>query len=119
MKAVRRFLIAPSLSRLARRERGSARLTEGYFATQSGRNSHVLIEGSQCQLVLVVPGANGVAAEERTDVPRAHADALLDVCAGRAVFDRTRPPPQSRVEKILRLSAARRRTHRFSRRLIF
>jgi CYTH domain-containing protein len=90
MKAVRRFLVAPSLSRLARRERGSTRLTEGYFATQSGRNSHVLIEGSQCQLVLVVPGANGVIGEERTDVPRAHADALLDVCAGRAVIDRTR-----------------------------
>ena len=92
MKVVRRFLLAPSLSRLARRERGSARLTEGYFATQSGRNSHVLIEASQCQLVLVASGPDGAAKEERTDVPRAHADALLDVCAGRAVYDRTNFP---------------------------
>ena len=87
MKAVRRFLVAPSLARLVRKERGSAAVTEGYFATQSGRNSHVLLEGGQYQLVLVSAGPGG-AVEERTDVPRAHADALLDVCAGQVVYER-------------------------------
>lgn len=90
MTTVRRFLVAPSLARLVRKERGSVRVMEGYFPTQSGRNSHVQVEGTQCHLVLVTPAADGRAAEERTEVPRAHADALLDVCGGKAVYDRTR-----------------------------
>lgn len=92
MQIIRRFLIAPSLARLIRKERPSARVAEGYFATQSGRNSHVSVEGGQCQLVLVALDANGNAVEERTEVPRAHADALFDVCAGRAIYDRVRLP---------------------------
>lgn len=90
MTTVRRFLVAPSLARLVRKERGSIRVMEGYFPTQSGRNSHVQVEGTQCHLVLVTPAADGRPAEERTEVPRAHADALLDVCGGKAVYDRTR-----------------------------
>jgi CYTH domain-containing protein len=91
MPIVRRFLLAPSFARLIRKERGSQRVTEGYFPTQSGRNSHVLLDGSLCQLVLVTP-EDGMASEERTEVPRAHADALLDVCAGRTVYERARVP---------------------------
>jgi CYTH domain-containing protein len=90
MTIVRRFLLAPSFARLVRKERGSQRVTEGYFATQSGRNSHVLVENGQCHLVLVTPEEGAVASEERTEVPRAHADALLDVCAGKTVYERAR-----------------------------
>jgi CYTH domain-containing protein len=92
MTIVRRFLLAPSFARLVRKERGSQRVTEGYFATQSGRNSHVLVEAGQCQLVLVTPEDGAAPSEERTEVPRAHADALLDVCAGKTVYERTRIP---------------------------
>ena len=90
MTIVRRFLLAPSLARLIRKERGSARVTEGYFPTQSGRNSHVLVEAGQCHLVLVTPEDGATPLEERTEVPRAHADALLDVCPGRTVYERSR-----------------------------
>lgn len=84
MSTTRRFLVAPALVRLIRKERGSSRITEGHFAPQGGRNSFVRVDGQACQLVLV---NNGV--EERTDVPRAHGDALLDVCPGKAAYDRT------------------------------
>ena len=76
MAIVRRFLIAPAFARLVRKERGAVRVTEGYFPNQSGRQSHVLVEGSQCHLVLVTPGNGGAPTEERTEVPRGHADAL-------------------------------------------
>ena len=89
MSVVRRFLVAPSLVRLIRKERGGARITEGYFAPQGGRTSFVRVDGQQCQLVLVGKGADGAPSEERTEVPRAHGDALLDVCPGKAAYDRT------------------------------
>jgi CYTH domain-containing protein len=90
MTIIRRFLLAPSFARLVRKERGSVRVTEGYFPTQSGRNSHVLVEAGQCHLVLVTPDDGAGPGEERTEVPRAHADALLDVCAGKTIYERTR-----------------------------
>ncbi|GJE50744.1 hypothetical protein GOFOIKOB_3797 [Methylobacterium tardum] len=89
MSTVRRFLVAPSLVRLIRKERGGARITEGHFAPQGGRASYVRVDGQNCQLVLVNKGADGIPVEERTDVPRAHGDALLDVCPGKAAYDRT------------------------------
>ncbi|GJD55710.1 hypothetical protein [Methylobacterium dankookense] len=89
MSVVRRFLVAPSLVRLIRKERGGARITEGYFAPQGGRTSFVRVDGQQCHLVLVAKAADGGFAEERTEVPRAHGDALLDVCPGKAAYDRT------------------------------
>ncbi|KMO44508.1 hypothetical protein VQ03_03140, partial [Methylobacterium tarhaniae] len=88
MTLVRRFQVAPALVRLIRKERGSSRITEGYFPPQSGRTSFVRVDGGQCHLVLVTSD-NGSSSEERTEVPRAHGDALLDVCAGRAAYDRT------------------------------
>lgn len=88
MSVVRRFLVAPSLVRLLRKERGGSRVTEGYFAPQAGRTSFVRLQGTNCFLVLMT-GVEGAMAEERTEVPRAHGDALLDVCAGRAVYERT------------------------------
>ena len=89
MSTVRRFLVAPSLVRLIRKERGGTRITEGHFAAQGGRASYVRVDGQICQLVLVNKGADGIPVEERTDVPRAHGDALLDVCPGKAAYDRT------------------------------
>ncbi|GLS44645.1 hypothetical protein [Methylobacterium brachythecii] len=92
MSVVRRFLIAPSLVRLIRKERGGARITEGYFAPQAGRTSFVRIDGQDCHLVLVTTDAEGRSTEERTEVPRAHGDALLDVCSGKAAYERTLIP---------------------------
>lgn len=89
MSVVRRFLVAPSLVRLIRKERGSARVSEGYFAPQAGRTSFVRVDGQQCHLVLVTKGEDGALGEERTDVPRAHGEALLDVCPGKASYERT------------------------------
>ncbi|MEA1834159.1 hypothetical protein U8607_18880 [Methylobacterium durans] len=89
MSVVRRFLVAPSLVRLIRKERGGSRITEGYFAPQTGRTSFVRVDGQQCHLILVTTGQDGAPSEERTDVPRAHGDALLDVCTGKAAYDRT------------------------------
>jgi CYTH domain-containing protein len=89
MTVVRRFLVAPSLVRLIRKERGASRVTEGYFPPQAGRTSLVRVDGAQCHLVLVTADEAGGSGEERTEVPRAHGDALLDVCAGKAAYDRT------------------------------
>jgi CYTH domain-containing protein len=89
MSLVRRFLVAPSLVRLVRKERGAARISEGYFAPQAGRVSYVRVDGQNCHLVLVTSAPDGSASEERTDVPRAHGDALMDVCSGKAAYDRT------------------------------
>lgn len=89
MSVVRRFLVAPALVRLLRKERGGSRITEGYFPPQAGRTSFVRVDGQQCHLVLVTTGADKSTAEERTDVPRAHGEALLDVCSGKAAYDRT------------------------------
>jgi CYTH domain-containing protein len=89
MSVVRRFLVAPALVRLLRKERRGSRITEGYFPPQAGRTSYVRVDGQQCHLILVETGADGTAKEERTDVPRAHGDALMDVCSGKAVYDRT------------------------------
>ena len=95
MSTIRRFLVAPALVRLIRKERGSARITEGHFAPQGGRSSYVRVDGQVCQLVLVNGGA-----EERTDVPRAHGDALLDVCPGKAAYERTAMPLAGREVQI-------------------
>ncbi|HEY8381780.1 MAG TPA: hypothetical protein VIL09_06495 [Microvirga sp.] len=90
MTLTRRFLIAPSLARLLRRERGGNRVTEGHFPNQAGRSSHVHLDGETSSLVLVTVSADGVPTEERTDVPRAHAEALLDVAPGKVDYARTR-----------------------------
>jgi CYTH domain-containing protein len=82
MVAYRRYLIASSLARLIRKERGGNRVTEGHFPNQADRSSFVIVDGDKGILVLLQNGANGPT-EERTDVPRAHAEALLDVTPGK------------------------------------
>jgi CYTH domain-containing protein len=90
MAISRRFIIPSSLTRLIRKERGSERVTEGHFPIQSERQSHVRIERGQCHLVLTSLDGEVSAAEDWTEVPRSHAEALLDVCPGTAVFERSR-----------------------------
>src|SRR5918995_792173 len=113
MTIVRRFLLAPSFARLIRKERGSQRVTEGYFATQSGRNSHVLVENGQCHLVLVGPeesadasfdrrtiALEGVPAVEEVPLSNASLEALLDTIedrVGRARFSAPAAPAPRRA----------------------
>jgi CYTH domain-containing protein len=88
MSVSRRFLVASSLARLIRKERGGHRVTEGYFPNQADRSSYVHVEGEKGSLVLVTLGP-GSTYEERTEVPRAHAEALLDVTPGKVDYVRS------------------------------
>ncbi len=90
MAVARRFLVASSLTRLVRKERGSERVMEGHFAPQAERQSHVRIEKGQSYLVLTSLDGDVSAAEDWTDLPRSHAEALLDVCPGTVTFERSR-----------------------------
>ena len=89
MTVVRRFLMASSLARLVSRERGSRSIIEGYFAAQQGRVSYVVQDGERSQLVLGSEPTGSALIEERTDIPPAHAEALLAVCAGRLTLERS------------------------------
>jgi CYTH domain-containing protein len=89
MSFSRRFLVAPSLVRLLNRDLGADRVIEGYFANQPERSSYVRLVGETGTLVLLTE-ADGVIEEERTDIPRPHAEALLDVAPGRVAFARVR-----------------------------
>src|SRR3954447_1032384 len=87
--AQRRFLIASALARLIRKEQGVAgRIVEGYFPARSDREHFVSIEPGHCYLVLA-PAKEGAGEEERTEVPRSQAEALLAVCAGKVGFECT------------------------------
>jgi CYTH domain-containing protein len=90
MAIVRRFLIASSLTRLIRKERGSERVLEGHFPPQSERQSHVRIDKGQSYLVLTSLDGDATAGEDWTEVPRSHAEALLEVCPGTVIFERSR-----------------------------
>jgi CYTH domain-containing protein len=83
----RLFVIVPSVARLIRKERGGERVIEGYFPNQPGRSTYVQIEEGRASLILK-PGAEG-ASEDRTDLPVAHAQALLAVSQGQVEYLRT------------------------------
>jgi CYTH domain-containing protein len=89
MPISRRFLVPSSVVRLFSRDRGADRVQEGYFANQAGRSSHVTLVGENGMLVLETE-TDGLASEERTEIPRPHAEALLDVAPGTVEFVRTR-----------------------------
>jgi CYTH domain-containing protein len=89
MTVVRRFLLASSLARLIARDRGSTPITEGYFAGQQGRISYVALHSERAYLVLIQEPTVAAPAEERTEIPRGHAEALLEVCAGRLTLERS------------------------------
>ena len=102
MAGVRRFLIASSLARIVRNERGiEARIVEGHFPGQFGRTHFVSMESGHAFLVLTDADVEGGAAEERAEVPSAHAEALLDVATGRIGYERSRLPLGREVEAIL------------------
>ncbi|WP_052003521.1 hypothetical protein [Microvirga sp. BSC39] len=101
MVTSRRYLIASSLARLIRKERGGNRVTEGHFPNQADRSSFVVVEGDKGSLVLVHASASGPI-EERTEVPRAHAEALLDVTPGKLDYLLTHLTVGTRDIQILR-----------------
>src|SRR3954464_7210749 len=87
--AQRRFLLASSLARLIRKDCGMAgRIVEGYFPARPDRDHFVSIEPGHSYLVLA-PAKEGAGEEERTEVPRSQAEALLAVCAGKVGFECT------------------------------
>src|SRR3954449_8586580 len=87
--AQRRFLLASSLARLIRKDCGMAgRIVEGYFPAHPDRDHFVSIEPGHAYLVLG-PAGEGAGEEERTEVPRSQAEALLAVCAGKVGFECT------------------------------
>src|SRR5215217_5976279 len=95
----RRFLLASSLARLIQRERGGVRQIEGFFPEQKDRNSWVRLEENRALLLLRTTGPSGDV-EEQTEVPVAHAHALLDVCAGEIDYTRTQLSIEDRAALI-------------------
>ncbi len=91
----RRFLIASSLARLIQKERGlGSRVVEGYFAPRPDRKQVVRIENGGAHLILITTPQGGAPEEERAEVPRGHAEALLDVAQGKVAFARGTVPLQ-------------------------
>ncbi|WP_457093056.1 hypothetical protein [Microvirga sp. P5_D2] len=87
MSLQRLFIIAPSLARLIRKDRGGERVQEGYFPDQPQHRTYVQIEEARSSLILEA-GADG-ASEEWADLPPAHAQALLAVSQGQVGYLRT------------------------------
>jgi CYTH domain-containing protein len=89
MPVERRFLIASSFARLIQRESpGLSRIVEGHFQPHPDRTQFVRVERERATLILVTPDEDGTMAEEQAEVPRTHAEALIDVAAGTVAFDR-------------------------------
>jgi hypothetical protein len=84
-------LLTPSFARLIRRERGGLRHVESFFPEQRDRSSWIRLEEERGLLILKTIGPHGEA-EDQTDIPAAHAHALLDVCAGEVDYTRTAVP---------------------------
>jgi CYTH domain-containing protein len=96
MKTTRRFLLAPSLARLLARDRGiNQQIVEGYLSAQPGKNQFVRLEADQCHVGIVLLGSAQEPIEELAPVPRAHAEALFDLCVGQISYDRLHLPIQS------------------------
>ena len=102
MAGVRRFLIASSLARIIRKERGvEGRIVEGHFQGQFGRTHFVAIEPGHAFLVLTDINVEGGLAEERAEVPPRHAEALLEVASGRIGYERSRLPLGNGIDAVL------------------
>ncbi|MBD2751098.1 hypothetical protein IC232_31185 [Microvirga sp. BT688] len=85
MSTTRIFLLASSLARLIEKERGGHHIQQGYFPDRTERGTHVQVEGTTAHLILVTNGPKGPG-EEATDIPVTHAEALLELTAGRADY---------------------------------
>jgi hypothetical protein len=84
MTILRQFIIAPSLVRLIRKERGGERVLEGYFPDQPQRGTYVQVEETGSSLIH--EASEGVAPDEQADLPLAHAQALLAVSHGQVEY---------------------------------
>ena len=91
MPVSRRFQIAPPLARLIHQSFVPARLTEGHFPPHSERQSHVRLDTREASLILTTFGGNPEVAET-TSLPSVHAEALLKVCSGIVVIQRSAVP---------------------------
>jgi CYTH domain-containing protein len=87
MSVTRRFLLASSLARLIEKERGGRHVIEGHFPDRHDRNTYVRVEEGVGTLVLVTSGSRGPV-EMPADLPRAQAEALLGLAAGRIEYRR-------------------------------
>jgi hypothetical protein len=88
LAATRSFVVAPAMSRLLRREHPfEGPFVEGYFAGSSDR-VHLSVGPAGCHLRL--SSDNPEAGEEVAEIPRLHAEALLNVCVGKLGFARVR-----------------------------
>jgi len=85
MSTTRVFLLASSLARLIEKERGGHRIQQGYFPDRPDRGTHVQVEQHTGHLILITNGPHGPA-EEVTDIPLSHAEALLELAAGRVEY---------------------------------
>jgi hypothetical protein len=83
----RLFIIAPSVARLIRKERGGERVIEGYFPDQPQRRTYVQVEETRSSLIL--EAGESVAPDEQADLPLAHAQALLAVSQGQVEYMQT------------------------------
>jgi CYTH domain-containing protein len=85
MSTTRVFLLASSLARLIEKERGGHRIRQGYFPDRPDRGTHVQVDGHTGHLILVTNGLHGPAVEA-TGIPLSHAEALLELAAGRVEY---------------------------------
>ena len=86
---VRRFLIAPGIARLLRRNLPAAPVTEGHFAAGSDRSIHVHVEHDKFLLVLRT-GAQEVGDENVLALTSDHADALVEASKGTISYELSR-----------------------------
>src|SRR3954468_3870521 len=101
LMAQRRFLVASSLARLIRTEGDMVgRIVEGYFPIRPDRDHFVSLEPGHSYLVLA-PAKEGAGEEERTEVPRSQAEALLPICAGKVGFECTIVPLRGDTQALL------------------
>src|SRR5215204_2208835 len=94
------------MSRLLRREHPSeGPFVEGYFAGSSDR-VHLSVGPAGCYLRL--SSDNPEADEKVAEIPRLHAEALLNVCVGKLGFARTRlsDTPAIHVDHIIALMSS-------------
>ncbi|WP_460449980.1 CYTH domain-containing protein [Alsobacter sp. SYSU BS001988] len=81
----------------------SERSVTGYLPTQTERQQAVEISQQASTLVLITREGQDAPEEERFDVPRRHAEALLDACAARIGFERTRLDAAGRMVQLTKI----------------
>lgn len=101
MTVTRQFRMAPSLARLMSRAGGPHRtIIEGHLSAHAGKTVFVTLEADQCHLVTSRLAPDETWVEERTLIPRAHAEALLGLCVGQISFEQL-PLPLPGQEPVL------------------